>query len=118
MGYDANKKIRGRKRHPVTDTLGLLLALKVQPANIQDGHGGVDVIVNAVDKYPSIKTLFADESYLASFKTTAVFSLLVATIGAVIAPAATAAPFIRLRRPLDGVFSTVMACLQWLLACQ
>jgi transposase len=64
VGYDANKKIRGRKRHPVTDTLGLLLAVQVQPADVQDGHGGVDVLVDAVRKYSSIKTLFADAAYV------------------------------------------------------
>lgn len=40
----------------MTDTLGLLLTVQVQPADVQDGHGGVDVMLNAVGKYPSIKS--------------------------------------------------------------
>jgi transposase len=40
-GYDAGKRIYGRKRHIVTDTNGLLLAVHVHPANVQDCHGAV-----------------------------------------------------------------------------
>ncbi len=39
-GYDANKKITGRKRHVVTDTLGLLLAVVVTAASVSDPQGG------------------------------------------------------------------------------
>src|ERR1700676_5611266 len=38
-GYDAGKKILGRKRHILVDTLGLILAVVVHPANIQDRDG-------------------------------------------------------------------------------
>src|SRR5438874_4045067 len=40
-GFDMAKRIKGRKRHIVTDTEGSLLAVLVQPANIQDNHGAV-----------------------------------------------------------------------------
>ena len=40
-GYDAGKRIHGRKRHIVTDSNGLLLAVHVHPANVQDCHGAV-----------------------------------------------------------------------------
>ena len=63
MGFDPNKKIRGHKRHPVTDTLGLLLTVQVHPADIQDGQRGVDLFLTAIAKYPTIKTLFADAAY-------------------------------------------------------
>ena len=38
-GYDARKKVLGRKRHVLTDTLGLLLAINVHPASVQDRDG-------------------------------------------------------------------------------
>ena len=38
-GYDAGKKVKGRKRHLLVDTLGLILAVVVHPANIQDRDG-------------------------------------------------------------------------------
>src|ERR1700687_6453219 len=43
-GYDAGKKIKGKKRHIVVDTLGLLLMAVVHPADIQDRDGGVLVL--------------------------------------------------------------------------
>src|SRR3712207_8845422 len=38
-GFDAGKKVLGRKRHILTDTLGLLLAVSVHPASVQDRDG-------------------------------------------------------------------------------
>jgi hypothetical protein len=38
-GYDAGKKVTGRKRHILVDTLGLLLNIVVHPANVQDRDG-------------------------------------------------------------------------------
>jgi putative transposase len=43
-GVDAGKRIKGRKRHIVTDTNGLLLAVRVHEANIQDPHGAVPLL--------------------------------------------------------------------------
>src|SRR5213592_1899066 len=43
-GFDAAKRVNGRKRHIVTDTEGSLLALLVHPANIQDNHGAVPLL--------------------------------------------------------------------------
>ena len=43
-GYDAGKKIKGRKRHIVTDVLGLLLMVHVHAANIQDRDGALDLL--------------------------------------------------------------------------
>ena len=62
-GYDAGKKVKGRKRHLVVDTLGLLLAVSVTAASVQDRDGAHPVIAGAVDKYPTIQTLFVDSGY-------------------------------------------------------
>jgi transposase len=62
-GYDGAKKVKGRKRHIVTDTLGLLLAVCVHPANIQDRDAGFDVVASAKKKHMSLETLFVDTAY-------------------------------------------------------
>jgi putative transposase len=62
-GYDAGKKITGRKRHLVVDTLGWLIAVVVHPANIQDYHGTRDLLVKVKQRFPRLKVLFADGIY-------------------------------------------------------
>jgi transposase len=62
-GYDAAKKVKGRKRHILVDTLGLILALAILPANIQDRDGAPPVVAKAMEKYPSIKKLYVDGAY-------------------------------------------------------
>ena len=62
-GYDAGKKIKGRKRHLVVDTLGLLLAVSVTAANVQDREGAHPVVAMAVDKYPTLEVLHVDSGY-------------------------------------------------------
>jgi len=62
-GYDAGKKVKGRKRHLVVDTLGLLLAVSVTAASVQDRDGAHPVMASAMEKYPSIEILFADSGY-------------------------------------------------------
>jgi transposase len=57
------KKIKGRKRHIVTDTLGHLLHVKVHAANIHDTVSGQVVFHKACEKYPSIKGVCADAGY-------------------------------------------------------
>jgi putative transposase len=47
----------------VTDTLGLLLAVRVHPADVQDRDGGFDVAAVAQKKHASLKTLFTDAAY-------------------------------------------------------
>ena len=47
----------------MTDTVGLLLALRVLPANVQDAHGGVQVVAAAFEKYPTLEVCFADAAY-------------------------------------------------------
>ena len=43
-GFDAGKKIKGIKRHIIVDTLGLVLAVVIQSASVQDREGAVDVV--------------------------------------------------------------------------
>lgn len=65
-GYDAGKMISGRKRHIVVHTLGLILAVVVQPANVQDYDGAVLVLGLPGQlriRYHRIKVIFADSAY-------------------------------------------------------
>ena len=51
IGYDGGKKIKGRKRHIVVDTMGLLLSVIIHPANIHDSVGVTDVLWRLKAKY-------------------------------------------------------------------
>ena len=62
-GVDAGKRIKGRKRHIVTDTQGFLLAVQVHPANIQDPHGAVPLLRSLRQTFPDLTHLFADRIY-------------------------------------------------------
>lgn len=62
-GFDAGKKIKGRKRHIVTDTQGNLLSAIVHPANVQDRDGAPTVVSLTCASYPTIAHLFADGGY-------------------------------------------------------
>lgn len=62
-GYDAGKKIKGRKRHIVTDTSGFLVGLVVHEANIQDRDGAVLVLKSIRRFYPFLRHVFADGGY-------------------------------------------------------
>lgn len=62
-GFDAGKRIYGRKRHIVTDTHGLLLAVHVHPANVQDCHGAVPLLERLRDQFPRLRHVFADRIY-------------------------------------------------------
>jgi putative transposase len=62
-GYDAGKKINGRKRHIVVDCLGLVLAVHVHPANIQDREGAKETLLKIKDLYPLLTLMWADGGY-------------------------------------------------------
>ena len=62
-GFDAGKKVKGRKRHLVVDTLGLLLAVTVSAASVQDRDAGGDVVAQACAKVPGLKKLYTDAAY-------------------------------------------------------
>ena len=62
-GYDAGKKIKGRKRHIVLDTLGLMVGLVVHSADIQDRDGAPAVLKTILKRWPWLKHIFADGGY-------------------------------------------------------
>ena len=62
-GYDAGKKINGKKRHILVDTVGLLLHAVVHPADVQDRDGGVLLLSTLFGMYPFLVKLFADAGY-------------------------------------------------------
>src|SRR6266545_2107859 len=62
-GIDAGKRIKGRKRHIVTDTEGFLLAVRVHEANIQDPHGAVALLRSLRQCFPELRHIFADRVY-------------------------------------------------------
>ena len=62
-GFDMAKKVKGRKRHIVTDTEGSLLAVLVQTANIQDNHGAVPLLRIISRMFPKLRHIFADRVY-------------------------------------------------------
>ena len=62
-GFHAGKKVKGRKRHIVTDTCGSLLAVQVHPANIQDNHGAVPLLKYIGLVFPKLRHIFADRVY-------------------------------------------------------
>jgi len=62
-GFDPGKRVYGRKRHIVTDTNGLLLAVHVHPANVQDVHGAVPLLERLRHRFPKLSHIFADRVY-------------------------------------------------------
>jgi transposase len=62
-GYDAGKKVNGRKRHVVVDTVGLLVVVLVTAASVQDRDGGRLVLAKARIAMPSIALVWADGGY-------------------------------------------------------
>ena len=62
-GYDAGKKIKGRKRHILTDTEGNMLGAITHTADIQDRDGAPDVIAGTKEGFPTLVHLFADGGY-------------------------------------------------------
>lgn len=62
-GYDAGKQVKGRKRHVLVDTLGLLLFVLVHPANIQDRDGARLLLEQIRARFPRLKLIWADGGY-------------------------------------------------------
>jgi len=62
-GYDGGKKVNGRKRHILVDTLGLLLKVVVHPANLQDREGAPLVLADLRQHFPRLHYLWADQAY-------------------------------------------------------
>jgi transposase len=62
-GFDAGKKVKGRKRHLVVDTLGLLIAVCVTSASVQDRDAAAPVVAQACAKVPGLKKPYTDAAY-------------------------------------------------------
>ncbi len=62
-GYDAGKKVSGRKRHIVVDTVGNLLDVVVHAANVQDYHGAKRVLDKVTETVDSLQLIWADGIY-------------------------------------------------------
>jgi transposase len=62
-GFDAGKKVTGRKRHLLVDTLGLLLVCVVHAASVQDRAGGRRVLAGAQGRFPLLGKVWADGGY-------------------------------------------------------
>ena len=59
-GHHAGKKVKGRKRHILVDTLGLLLNVVVNPADVQDRDGAFQLLRRTRRLFPLIERIFAD----------------------------------------------------------
>tara|TARA_R110000751_G_scaffold43895_8_gene100909 strand:- start:1137 stop:1862 length:726 start_codon:yes stop_codon:yes gene_type:complete len=62
-GFDAGKRIKGRKRHALTDTLGLLVGLVVHHAGVQDRDGAPEVLRSIRTRWPWLRHVYADGGY-------------------------------------------------------
>ncbi len=63
-GYTGHKRINGRKRHILVDTLGLLLAVVVTAANVDDRVGATLLANDAKPKFPRLGQIWADSGYI------------------------------------------------------
>jgi transposase len=62
-GYDAGKRVKGRKRHITVDTDGRLLLVNLTPADVQDAAGAEEIVKAVRRRWPWLKHLFADGAY-------------------------------------------------------
>jgi putative transposase len=62
-GYDGAKHVKGRKRHIIVDTLGLLLIVSVTAASVQDSDEGQSVLIDLAHRFHRIRRVFADQGY-------------------------------------------------------
>ena len=61
-GFDAGKKVKGRKRHVITDVLGLILAVGVTAAGVQDRSGAVPFLKEVHREHPTLETIWVDSA--------------------------------------------------------
>ena len=63
-GYDGGKKIKGRKRHLLVDTLGLLIAVLITAASLDDGAAAPQLLAKvSPQEFPRLETIFGDSKY-------------------------------------------------------
>jgi len=63
-GYDAGKKITGRKRHILVDTLGMVLGIMITSADVQDRDGARSLLSSVVHMFGRLQVIWADAGYL------------------------------------------------------
>lgn len=63
VGYDAAKHIKGRKRHLLVDMLGLILGVKVTPANRPEREGGKEVLERVAGWFARLRKIWVDGGY-------------------------------------------------------
>jgi putative transposase len=61
--FDAHKRIKGRKRHILVDTLGLPIANRVEPAGMSDRRAGAGLLAGLAPLFPKIQTVIADAGH-------------------------------------------------------
>ena len=66
-GYDGGKKVKGRKRHILVDTQGLLLKVRVHGADLMDWEGGKALLQGVKAVFPHLKHLWTDAGYKSGF---------------------------------------------------
>jgi len=75
-GFDSGKKVLGRKRHLWVDSLGLLLAVLVTPADVHDSRAACDLFhLRLWDDLPRLEVVYADGQYTAGYLGEEVFDL-------------------------------------------
>lgn len=62
-GFDAHKRVKGRKRHILVDTLGFPIACRVEPANTSDRRAASLLLGGLGPLFPNIRTVIADAGY-------------------------------------------------------
>lgn len=62
-GFDGYKRVKGRKRHILVDTLGLMIANRVEPANMSDRHAGARLLAGLPPLFPRVHTVIADAGH-------------------------------------------------------
>ncbi|MGW5869028.1 IS5 family transposase [Streptomyces sp. NPDC055239] len=62
-GYDGGKKVLGIKRHLLVDTLGLVMAVCVSPADVSDRAGAAVLPARRAGKFPRLRHVWADQGY-------------------------------------------------------
>src|ERR1700740_597758 len=62
-GFDGHKRVKGRKRHLLVDTLGMVVARRVEAANVSDRRVGVRLLAGLQSGFPSIRAVMGDRGY-------------------------------------------------------
>ena len=74
-GYDGGKQVKGRKRHILVDSQGLLLAVVVSEANMPERVGGMALLLEVESQSPNLSLIWVDAGYQGSKFSTAVEKL-------------------------------------------